>query len=346
MSDEESGGGDLTCHWGTCSNAFESSKLLDQHVEVAHIKAKKAAGAGAGKGAEKGMMCEWAHCDCSEKIFRDSWNLVTHMRYKHTHYKPFPCVHAGCKKSFVQLHQMKKHSKTPHGAGGGGGGGGGAAAGGGGGGRGRKRVVLTESSDAEYEELVLVAAEAAKKQKGRPVPPRVVVSTEDQRADEELARTVASGRGRARTPQSAAEAEAAGALAAVEMEVATERPLTPLDHDRSSMVMSPTSLLLSNTNWQAGSGRTTLWSPTPGSFVTDGHGGTPLPALDELHSSTPTTPVRHFATASSFVPSGAFVPIGSSDPPTTQGEPSFPPPSHVTPSRPIPSPLPVNPMFK
>jgi hypothetical protein len=85
MSEEDNG--DRSCHWGACAETFESAKQLDQHVENVHIKAKKAAAAGGGKAGEKGMVCEWANCDSSEKIFRDSWNLVTHMRYKHTHFK-------------------------------------------------------------------------------------------------------------------------------------------------------------------------------------------------------------------------------------------------------------------
>jgi hypothetical protein len=85
MSEEDNG--DRSCHWGACAETFETAKQLDQHVENVHIKAKKAAAAGGGKAGEKGMVCEWANCDSSEKIFRDSWNLVTHMRYKHTHFK-------------------------------------------------------------------------------------------------------------------------------------------------------------------------------------------------------------------------------------------------------------------
>jgi hypothetical protein len=259
--------------------------------------------------------------------------------------QPFPCVHQGCTKSFVQLHQMKKHSKTPHGPGGEVAGGGG---GGGGGGRGRKRAVAAEDSDAEYEELVLVAAEAAKKHRGRPPAlTRVTApSMEEQQADEELARTMApAARARSRTPHGAEEAEAASVLVAVELEAATERPLTPLDHDhRSSMVMSPTSLLLSNTTWQA-AGRASLWSPLPGAFGSDGHGGTPLPPLEDLQNSPSATPVRNFMPSS-----GAFMPIpegsGSVSSLSSQQEPSYPAPSLVTPSRPIPSPMPVSSVYK
>jgi hypothetical protein len=151
-----------------------------------------------------------------------------------------------------------------------------------------------------------------------------------------------AARARSRTPHGAEEAEAASVLVAVELEAATERPLTPLDHDhRSSMVMSPTSLLLSNTTWQA-AGRASLWSPLPGAFGSDGHGGTPLPALEELHGSPASTPVRNFVPSS-----GAFVPIpeagGSA---SSLQEPSYPAPSLVTPSRPIPSPMPVSSVYK
>lgn len=115
MSDEEDDG-NYQCLWGTCRVQFESAETLDQHVERDHIKAQKAAAAAAAlerKEADKGVVCEWEAC-VSDKIYRDSWNLVTHVRYKHTHHKPFLCTHDGCGKRFVQLHQMKKHTKTPH----------------------------------------------------------------------------------------------------------------------------------------------------------------------------------------------------------------------------------------
>ncbi len=67
------------CQWGDCRQNFGSTELLDQHVERDHIKAQKAASAAAAfdrKEADKGVVCEWLSC-VSDKVYRDSWNLVT-----------------------------------------------------------------------------------------------------------------------------------------------------------------------------------------------------------------------------------------------------------------------------
>lgn len=67
---------DFTCRWGGCTESFEDAEQLDSHVKGAHVKAQKVA---ALKPLQKGVVCEWANC-LSDKVHRDSWNLVTHIR--------------------------------------------------------------------------------------------------------------------------------------------------------------------------------------------------------------------------------------------------------------------------
>lgn len=377
MSDEEDDSfvGDLTCRWGECALEFESSELLDGHVETAHIKGARKAQ----KKDEKGMVCEWKACE-TEKIFRDSWNLVTHMRYKHTHYKPFACSQGGCPKRFVQLHQMKKHAKTPHA--------GastapsrkrvkppaivGAAPAGAGAARPR-RVSRDGSSDDAINVKAGDETPAKRRSRGSaagaaggPGPDEGAVDAVGggAAAEAEASGWQREGR-RNRGVLSEEEADAVDALVRVEEE---ERPVTPLDApvDRS-MVVSPTSLLLSNTKWQQAGGRTSLWSP-PGfslgslsSFLGDDLRSLPvLPTLlDEAPGFNPPTPIPFAFGPSPPVELGAFVPIAGSAvrpiavPATVaplaaavapgpaaaaDGSPQFP-------SRPAPSPLPVEPLL-
>ena len=320
-------GSTLACLWAGCTaGSFASDRLLDEHVEATHVKTKKSGG---GK-SDKGVVCEWKDC-LSDKIYRDSWNLVTHMRYKHTHYRPYVCPNHGCGKAFVQLHQMKKHSKTPHDNGSAG--------------RGRKRVDRRrdndggEDNDADYGGVS--GGPPLQKPRAAPVDDNVV-----HEADKELAALGdgALDRFRAASPL---ELDAAAGLANASEDGATSPSM------RLPGIVSPTSLLAHNTSLQMAAGRAALWSPL--GFANMGgqghgagdrlmHGSTPTPPVLDEH---PNTPVRGFTAQA---PSSAFVPI-SSEPQHemqrtegTNGELAWLP-VVVKPSRPLPSPLPA-PMYK
>lgn len=297
MSEEEIEPTDFTCNWGGCGALFDDAQTLDNHVESVHVKGIKNKGT-----KEKGVVCEWKDC-ISDKIYRDSWNLVTHLRYKHTHFKPFACTQQGCDKRFVQLHQMKKHSKTPHGPSSRG--------------RGRReRDDGEEESDPrtkpvrsskrpslspgghvgewgvgvpsvagapldaplhhhdsllggeEDEARELEAAHALELVRSSPVPPELLQGTQ----------------GHMMVVGSAAAPGTGGAGGAG-------------DHLDRSVMVSPTSLLFINTRWHTlPTQRSMAWSPTP--FVgTESTGTTPTPpVLDDLNTG-PGTPV------------GAFVPL-------------------------------------
>ena len=356
VADGESGDG-FACLWAGCEVAiFDSDQALDEHVEATHVKNKR----GGGK-ADKGVVCEWKDC-LSDKIYRDSWNLVTHMRYKHTHYKPFVCPHKTCGKAFVQLHQMKKHSKTPHE---------------GSGNRSRKRQTRKqEDSDSEYGEVPVVAEEgsesivggvasAGSAKRNRRQPPEVIVSVVVGDEDDEPELQLLGARElRVRSPMerfrvtSPLELEAAAGLLGA---ASPARPFTPVEvgGERLGGVLSPTSLLASNTHLYPGNsndnrpgGRLgSLWSPV--SFASDHRtlfGSTPTPPMLDDH---PNTPVRAF---SSQAPETAFVPIshnagqqqqnqsghgGEGEEGEAQSVHYFAPVVVVKPSRPSPLPAPM-----
>jgi hypothetical protein len=123
-------------------------------------------------------------------------------------------------------------------------------------------------------------------------------------------------------------------------EAVPPRGMTPLDAEsRMAMVISPTSLLLSNTNLQSTRpAHNHVWSPQT---FTDQHSFGSTPTLPEGLDDHPNTPVRNFV---SIAPRDSFKPI-----PQDMTEKAYPMTkvtvTKVTPSRPIPSPLPA-PMYK
>eukprot|EP01103_Thecamoeba_quadrilineata_P007377 TRINITY_DN17263_c0_g1_i1.p1 TRINITY_DN17263_c0_g1~~TRINITY_DN17263_c0_g1_i1.p1 ORF type:complete len:562 (-),score=67.95 TRINITY_DN17263_c0_g1_i1:33-1718(-) len=101
----------VQCRWKDCNERFPVLDALGQHLTIYHIKAQKSE---AGKRKHlKGFICEWEGCS-DAKLFRDSCNLVCHLRYRHTDEKPYTCPEPGCNQAFVQAHTMKKHSRTFH----------------------------------------------------------------------------------------------------------------------------------------------------------------------------------------------------------------------------------------
>jgi len=97
------------CKWANCEQSFLSVEHLGLHLKNCHVKAQK----DRENSLKKGFTCEWQGCS-SDKRYRDSCNLMIHLRYKHTSERPYACSEPGCDKRFVQEHHMKKHAKAIH----------------------------------------------------------------------------------------------------------------------------------------------------------------------------------------------------------------------------------------
>eukprot|EP01133_Synstelium_polycarpum_P012022 gene12022-14062_t len=98
--------GPFACKWGDCHDVmFDTLKDLGEHI-AEHIKNQK------GKKSES--LCEWAGCNRSDKPLKSAYNLIHHVRYKHTGEKPFSCDFPECDSRFVQLSDLNEHKRNIH----------------------------------------------------------------------------------------------------------------------------------------------------------------------------------------------------------------------------------------
>jgi len=100
----------IRCKWANCEQTFLTVEHLGLHLKNCHVKAQKERE----NSLKKGFTCEWQGCTSADKRYRDSCNLMIHLRYKHTGERPYACSEPGCDKRFVQEHHMKKHAKAIH----------------------------------------------------------------------------------------------------------------------------------------------------------------------------------------------------------------------------------------
>jgi len=100
----------IRCKWANCEHTFLAVEHLGMHLKNNHVKAQKERE----NSLKKGFTCDWQGCTSADKRYRDSCNLMIHLRYKHTGERPYACSEPGCDKRFVQEHHMKKHAKAIH----------------------------------------------------------------------------------------------------------------------------------------------------------------------------------------------------------------------------------------
>lgn len=95
------------CKWGGCTGAtFDTAEDLGNHL-LEHIKSQRDIRRG-------DCFCEWEGCTRAGKTLKSTYNLVHHLRYKHTGEKPYQCSKPDCKSRFVQLSDLKEHLRNIH----------------------------------------------------------------------------------------------------------------------------------------------------------------------------------------------------------------------------------------
>ncbi|KYR00818.1 hypothetical protein DLAC_11531 [Tieghemostelium lacteum] len=98
--------GPFECKWGDCKGVvFEKLSDLGDHLSD-HVKNQK------GKKSES--HCEWNGCTRGDKPLKSAYNLIHHLRYKHTGEKPFHCDYPDCDSRFVQLSDLNEHKRNIH----------------------------------------------------------------------------------------------------------------------------------------------------------------------------------------------------------------------------------------
>ncbi|EFA86128.1 hypothetical protein PPL_00688 [Heterostelium album PN500] len=92
------------CKWSSCKLDFPSLKELDDHLGV-HVKQQKE--------TKFYAQCEWFGCSRGGRPLKSSYNLVHHIRYKHSGLKPHACDICESS-SFVQLSDLNEHKRNVH----------------------------------------------------------------------------------------------------------------------------------------------------------------------------------------------------------------------------------------
>jgi len=95
----------IRCQWKNCDEAFEEIEKLGTHLSESHIKIQKIINRANQK---HGFVCEWKGC-ARDYPFPSCYNLIQHVRFKHTGEKPFVCTASACSLRFSQASDLKEH---------------------------------------------------------------------------------------------------------------------------------------------------------------------------------------------------------------------------------------------
>ncbi|CAL9730454.1 zinc-responsive transcriptional regulator Zap1p [Monosporozyma unispora] len=83
------------CKWDSCDMKFDSSQLLNEHIETEHIPKR-----------QSHYICHWSGCG---KNFTQRQKIFRHIKV-HTGYKPFCCKI--CNKTFANQETLTQHNRT------------------------------------------------------------------------------------------------------------------------------------------------------------------------------------------------------------------------------------------
>ena len=96
------------CQWDSCTLKFISLEKLDSHLETIHILPMKKVNR---SNKTDGFPCKWKNCN-REHPFKGLYNLTVHVRFNHSHYRPFSCIL--CDLTFHQMSDLTVHIKRKH----------------------------------------------------------------------------------------------------------------------------------------------------------------------------------------------------------------------------------------